>query len=398
MALIAKSTVQIRQKQTTRLTYKMWMGLNLLRMPIKDLHEELRRQVDTNPALADCKFELPPGWRPQTAASLSGDNAFLLDSLAAEESLYGHLCKELDYSGVDGALKEKAIEVIGNLDENGRYDGGELDEEGEKARQLVMTLDPLGCGAKSLAECYMAQIGKIPKADRGKATELIGKLDDILAGRAELTMEMRVLAAKLLACLDAKPGSHYTSGNPEYIVADVIVDKEGRVTVEHGTIPEIRVSPKYANMAADGELDEATREYAQEMVQHVKELQNAIAKRFETLETIAKAIVERQRDFILGQGEMRPLKMKDIAQVAKCAYSTVSRTAERKYMRCPRGLVKFRDFFAVKDTSAVEHLKRLLKDPETAKLSDMKISRLMQADGFKFARRTVNKYRRILKP
>lgn len=398
MALRVKAAAQARQKQTGRITYKMWMGLNFLRMPIRDLHEELRRQVDTNPALADCRFELPPGWRPQTAASLSGDNAFLLDSLAAEESLFEHLCKELAASGAEGSLREKAVEVIGNLDENGRYAGDGLDEEGEKARQLVMTLEPLGCGAKTLAECYMAQIEKVPRADRAAAKELIGQLDDVLAGKAELTVKMRLLAAKLLACLDAKPGSHYTAGRTEYIVADIIVDKDGTVTVEHGTIPEIRVSPKYANMASDGELDEETRAYAQEMVQHVKELQNAIAKRFETLEAVAKAIVERQKDFILGQGELKPLKMKEVAAVAKCSHSTISRTAERKYMRCPRGVIRLRDFFAVKDVSAIEHLKQLFADPATAKLTDLQISRIMQADGFKFARRTVNKYRRILKP
>ena len=186
MALSMTPRAGMAQKQTARLSYKMWMGLNFLRMPIRDLHEELRRQTETNPALADCKFDLPPGWRPQSAASLSGDNAFMFENLQAEESLFEHLVKELAYTGTEGPLREKAIEIIGNLDENGRYAGDELDEEGERARQLVMTLDPLGCGARTLSECFLAQLEKIPKQDREAARAVILQLDDVLAGKTQL--------------------------------------------------------------------------------------------------------------------------------------------------------------------------------------------------------------------
>lgn len=396
MAMKMASRATMAQKQTARISYRMWMGLNFLRMPIRDLHEEIQRQVETNPALADCKFSLPPGWRPQAAASLTGDNAFLFDNLQAEESLFAHLSRELAYTVAEGSLREKAIEVIGNLDENGRYAGDELDEEGEKARRLVMTLDPLGCGAKSLSECFLAQLEKIPKADRAAAREVILQLDNVLAGKASLSRETQVLASRLLACLDAKPGSHYSVAHTDYIVPDIIVGRDGSVAVEHGTIPEIKVSPAYVNMAGDSTLDQETRTYAQEMLSHVRELQSAVAKRFDTLELVAKAVVDRQHDFLLGQGPLKPLKMKEVAALAKCSLSTVSRTAERKYLRTPRGLVRMRDLFLSKDSSPVEHLKTILADPANAGLSDLKISQLMQAAGFKFARRTVNKYRRMI--
>ena len=91
MALKIVSRAALEQRPTMRLNYKMWMGLNFLRLPIKDLHEEIRKQVETNPALADCRFELPPGWRPDRAASLAGDNAFAFEKLQAEETLFEHL-------------------------------------------------------------------------------------------------------------------------------------------------------------------------------------------------------------------------------------------------------------------------------------------------------------------
>lgn len=397
MALSMTPRAGMAQKQTARLSYKMWMGLNFLRMPIRDLHEELRRQTETNPALADCKFDLPPGWRPQSAASLSGDNAFMFENLQAEESLFEHLVKELAYTGTEGPLREKAIEIIGNLDENGRYAGDELDEEGERARQLVMTLDPLGCGARTLSECFLAQLEKIPKQDREAARAVILRLDDVLAGKTQLSRDTQVLASRLLACLDAKPGSHYSSAKTDYIVPDIIVGRDGSITVEHGTIPEIKVSPAYVNMAGDATLDPEVRAYAQDMLSHVRELQNAVAKRFDTLEMVARAVVDRQADHLLRGGPLKPLKMREVANLAKCSLSTVSRTAERKYLRTPRGLVRMRDLFSAKDNSPVEYLKKLLADPANADLSDLKLSRLMQAAGFKFARRTVNKYRRMIK-
>ena len=294
-------------------------------------------------------------------------------------------------------MREKAIEIIGNLDENGRYAGDELDEEGERARQLVMTLDPLGCGARTLSECFLAQLEKIPKQDREAARAVILQLDDVLAGKTQLSRDTQVLASRLLACLDAKPGSHYSSAKTDYIVPDIIVGRDGSVTVEHGTIPEIKVSPAYVNMAGDATLDPEVRAYAQDMLSHVRELQNAVAKRFDTLEMVARAVVDRQADYLLRGGQLKPLKMREVANLARCSLSTVSRTAERKFLRTPRGVVRMRDLFSAKDNSPVEYLKKLLADPANAELSDLKLSQLMQAAGFKFARRTVNKYRRMIK-
>lgn len=389
------SRAAMEQHATMRLNYKMWMGLNFLRLPIKDLHEEIRKQVETNPALADCKFALPLGWLPDRAASLAGDNAFQLENLVAEETLFEHLVRELELSGVEGPLRDKAIEIIGSLDENGRYAGEALDEEGERARAIVMSLDPLGCGAKTLAECYLAQLGKIPRHDRDDAREVIAELDGVLAGTAELKPATRLLAARLLACLDAKPGARYGSARPDYIVPDILVDRQGRVSVEHGTIPTLKISPAYVAMAGDDNLSGDVREYARDMVQHVRDLQEALAKRFETLELIAATVVERQFDFVMHRGKLKPLKMKEVAAAAKCSASTVSRAAERKYLRGPCGLVRLRDFFSAKDDAPLAKLKELLSDPANRGLSDLKISKLMQAAGFKFARRTVNKYRRI---
>ena len=383
MALALKSRATMSQRQTVHLSYKMWMGLNLLKLPIKDLHEELKRQIETNPALADCKFDLPPNWRPEVASSLSGDNAFMFENRAAEETLYEHL------------LQQGAPDFIaGNLDENGRYDGPELDEAGEKARQEVMQMDPLGCGAKSLAECFRAQISRIPHHDRPAALEVIDKLDEILAGKAKLTPELQVVAAKLLATLDAYPGRKFNEAPAIYIVPDIIVGRDGSITIEHGNIPEIKVTPSYANLATDKEQSAEVRAYAREMVNHVKELKISVDKRFETLETVARVIVEKQRDYIMGTGPLKQLLMKDVAEAAKVNGSTISRTAERKYLRGPRGLIRLRDLFYVRDDVMEAKLKELFADEATKDLSDMKISQLMQAAGFKIARRTVNKYRK----
>ena len=398
MALTLAPRIALGHHQRMRPGYRMAMGLNLLRLPLKDLHEELKKQIDTNPALADCKFDLPPGWAPESAASLSGDNSFLFENRAAEESLYEHLSRELAISGAEGALRDKALEIIGDLDENGRYTGGELDGEGERARALVMTLDPVGCGARTLSECYMAQLDRIPKADRELAAKVIGEIDSILAGKAKLTPDLQVTAARVLACLDPKPGLKYSSARPDYIVPDIIVDKNGNMSVERGNIPEIRISSAYANLAADRSQDPEVREYAKAMVKHVKDLQFSVANRFSTLERLAGIIVERQIEYIMKRGEMKPLKMKEVAEAAHCHRSTVSRAAERKYLRGPCGLVRLKDFFSVSDDSCRRRFAEIMQNPDLRKLSDARVAKLLNSEGFKIARRTVNKYRSEMKP
>lgn len=396
MALKFANRPSTVQRQRMRPGYRMLIGLNLLRMPVKDLHEEIKKQVETNPALADCNFSLPPGWMPERARSLGGDNAFLFENRQAEESLYEHLARELAMSGADGALRDRALEIIGNLDENGRYAGDGLDADGEAARRFVMTLDPAGCGAKSLAECYMAQLDKIPARDRELAAKAIGSIDDILAGKARLTPELQLIAARLLGCLDAKPGLKYGAPKAEYIVPDIIVDRDGAFAIEHGTIPEIRISPSYLALAHDETQSAETRAYAKEMIGHVKDLRSAVVKRFSTLEKLAEIVVSRQGDYLLGRGELRELQMNEVAKAAGCDRSTVSRAAERKYLRSPRGLVRLRDLFVSHDTACRKRFAEIMQNPDLRRLSDSRIAALMNSEGYKIARRTVNSYRNTL--
>ena len=392
--------LQPRQTQKQAMTPVMWLGLNLLTLPIVELREAVKKELDSNPAL---EAEEPRFTSSRPGSS--SESAMDLENMADEsgERLDEHLMSELRMAGVEGRELELCRAIVAEIDGDGRFIGSMPDlqmvtgakaDELEAARQKVMTIDPKGCGARDLRECYLSQIGKVPAAKRRSVERGIDAVVEMLAGKKpKVALEPEVL--KLLKGLDPYPGRQYEYRTAEIVTPDVCVDQDGEVEVDQRDVPELRVSPKYVEMAKDSSLDEETRKFAAERVKRAREFREALIKRMETVEKIAELAISGQPDFLKrGAAGLRKQTMSEVAKVAKCNVATVSRAAARKYVKTPCGTIPLRKFFVLVDQGPVEKLRDILAAiPAGRKVSDREISERMAKAGFPMARRTVAKYR-----
>ena len=403
---------QIRQIQAQRITPAMMMEFSLLQLPISELRDVVKKEIESNPALEiERDFVSAGAARLQKAASDAAEG--YLENMADErgETLDAHLMGELRMNGIEGRTLALAQAIVEALDSDGRFTGsfadlvmvlegrgvkGVTNDELEAARQLVLKTDPLGCGARDLADCYRAQLGRIPAAKRTLAESAVDELAAALAKGGLTTFRPSNLAAfQLLKALDPFPGRLYDRVQTTIVTPDVFVDKAGNVRVDQGDIPELRVSAKYVEMAKDRELNEETRKFAIDRVKRAREFREALIRRKETMVEIAEATIARQPEFLeRGAAGLKRLTMSEIAKEAKCTIATVSRAAARKYVKTPRGTVPLRKFFVLVDQEPVEKLREILLGlPRDRHVADREIAELMVKAGYPMARRTVAKYR-----
>ena len=394
--------LQPRQTQKQVMTPAMWLGLNLLTLPIGDLREAVKKELDSNPAL---EAETPR--LSSRVSSPSSESVSALENVADEsgERLDEHLMSELRMAGVEGRELELCRAIVAEIDGDGRFTGsvpdlqmvtGATADELEAARQKVMSNDPKGCGARDIRECYLAQLDKVPVARRQAVEAGIDAIAKMLSAPARTPpprLEPEVL--KILRGLDPYPGRQYEYRTTEFVTPDIRVDEDGEVEVDRRDIPELRVSPKYVELAKDKSQDEETRTFAAERVKRAREFREAVIKRQETIEKIAELAIDGQSDFLKkGAAGLHKQTMSEIAKAAKCTVATVSRAAARKYVKTPRGTVPLRKFFALVDQGPIEKLREILAAiPKGMKVSDREISERMAQAGFPMARRTVAKYR-----
>ena len=390
MALGVQTGQVQKQQQKQAMTPAMWLGLNLLTLPVTELSAAVKKELDSNPALERA--------HPLTGRSTgAGAVADYLENVAADSrvGLEEHLMSELRMSGITPREEELCRAIIADLDDDGRFTGSLPDlvmvtraseQELEAARQRVMTIDPKGCGARNLEECLLAQIGRVPAAKREMFRREVA---NIRSGKVAPE------AVAILKKLEPFPGRLYDRRKTEYVVPDVRVDADGTVEVDQRDIPELQVSPKYVEMAKDKSLDEETRQYAAERVRRAREFREAVVRRMETVEKIAELAIEGQNEFLSkGASSLRRQTMSEVARKAKCNVATVSRAAARKFVKTPRGTIPLRSFFALVDAEPVEKLRELLNTlPKGKPVSDREISERLAEQGVKMARRTVAKYR-----
>ena len=393
--------LQPRQTQKQAMTPAMWLGLNLLTLPIGELREAVKKELDSNPALEVERPSFSAGaGRPRPP-----DEGNALENVADEsgERLDEHLMSELRMAGVEGRELELCRAIVAEIDGDGRFTGsmpdlqmvtGSTADELEAARQKVMSIDPKGCGARDIRECYLAQLGQVPETKRKAVEQGVDAIAEMLAGKTpkeQITPDV----LKILKELDPYPGRQYEYRTTEFVTPDIRVDEDGEVEVDKRDIPELRVSPKYVELAKDKSQDEETRTFAAERVKRAREFREAVVKRQETMEKIAELAISGQSDFLKkGTAGLHKQTMSEIAKAAKCNVATVSRAAARKYVKTPRGTVPLRKFFALVDQGPIEKLREILAAiPAGTKVSDREVSERMAQAGFPMARRTVAKYR-----
>lgn len=309
-----------------------------------------------------------------------------------------------------GYLTEPLPVILETLATSGSFTLEEL----EQTLFKVQALDPAGIGARDLGECIRIQLRQLTPGTQGLPLALTITEDGLdLVAEQQLSILRRRLgvseteldvALALIRNCHPKPGLAVQPPSPDYIVPDVFVRKRnGRWTVDvnRSTTPKLKVNQAYADLVR-GDSDHAT---LRNQLQEARWLVRSLEIRNDTLLKVAMCIVDRQADFLdRGEEAMRPMVLRDVAELVEMHESTISRVTANKYMHTPRGLFEFRHFFSSQvtgddgseqsSTAIRARIKKLISQEDPAKpLSDSQLATLLSKQGIQVARRTVAKYR-----
>jgi RNA polymerase sigma-54 factor len=288
--------------------------------------------------------------------------------------------------------------------------------EAEEMLAVIQRLDPPGVGARDLRECLLIQLGE--QADTESLTfrlvhdafpDLIAHRWNDLAKRFGVEPAAVQSAADELARLDPKPGLKHASQSDGYIIPDLIVEKIGgryQVFLNDTGMPRLRLSRSYQEIARDKKkMTPENREFIASKMNSANWMIQAIEQRRQTMLKVMNFIVDRQREFFeKGIEYLKPLTLREVAEVINMHESTVSRVTNEKYVQTPRGVLPLKFFFSSalatasgEDASARSiraKLQKMVSEEDTGKpLTDQQIVHLFQEQGIQIARRTVAKYR-----
>jgi RNA polymerase sigma-54 factor len=288
--------------------------------------------------------------------------------------------------------------------------------ETEEMLAIIQRLDPSGTGARDLRECLLIQLNEL--ADTTSLTyrlvseafpDLIAHRWNDLAKRFGVEPAAVQAAADQLSRLDPKPGLKYSEQSDGYIIPDLIVEKIGgryQVFLNDTGMPRLRLSRSYQEIARDKKkMTPENREFIASKMNSANWMIQAIEQRRQTMLKVMNFIVDRQRDFFeKGIEYLKPLTLREVAEVINMHESTVSRVTNEKYVQTPRGVLPLKFFFSSalstasgEDASARSiraKLEKMVSEENSARpLTDQQIVHLFQEQGIQIARRTVAKYR-----
>ncbi len=286
----------------------------------------------------------------------------------------------------------------------------------EEMLGIVQRLDPPGVGARDLQECLVLQMKE--QHDTSSLTyqlvhdafqDLIAHRWNDLAKRFGVEPQAVQAAADELSRYDPKPGLKYANRGEAYIIPDLIVEKidgQYRVFLNDSGVPRLRLSRSYQEIARDKrKMTPENREFIASRMNSANWMIQAIEQRRQTMLKVMNFIVDRQRDFFeKGIEHLKPLTLREVAEVISMHESTVSRVTNEKFVQTPRGVLPLKFFFSSalstasgEDASARSiraKLEKMVAEENQAKpLTDQQIVHLFQEQGIQIARRTVAKYR-----
>ena len=463
-----KPSLQLKLSQHLALTPQLQQSIRLLQLSTLELEQELEKYLLQNPlleredeAFAPALSESPAaaagdggqtGEETEPAASSSGDEESWLgkpesdgayanssgsfddddgdyqDVQAAETSLREHLSWQLGLLGLPARDRTLVQCLIDALDDDG-YLTQSLEELGESlppeleidadelqiALRHLQNFDPTGVGARSTQECLALQLKTLPEDEtRSLALSIVRDHLDLLAARDFSRLKRLVecddgqlrAAQVMIRSLNPRPGAEYAVLDTRYITPDVVVRKtrgQWVASVNADAYPRLRINSLYAQI-----LSRQRGSGLSGQLQEARWLIKNVQQRFDTILRVAQAIVDRQRQFFEhGEVAMRPMVLREIAEVLGLHESTVSRVTTQKYMASPRGIFELKYFFGSHvatevggacSATAIRALIKQLVGAEDAKkpLSDSQIADLLGQQGIVVARRTIAKYREAL--
>ena len=460
-----KPSLQLKLSQHLALTPQLQQSIRLLQLSTLELEQELENYLLENPLLEreeeeyasprtnSSEAETPntessqeneapatpssdeeESWLGEESSYASAPGSFddddndHQDIRAATTSLREHLSWQLGLMSISERDRTLVQCLIDALDDDG-YLTQSLEELAESlppeqeieldelqiALKHLQHFDPTGVGARNAQECLTLQLEVLPEdAIRALALTIVRQHLDLLAARDFIKLkkftscsdsELRD-AQFLIRSLNPRPGAQYSALDARYITPDVVVRKirgQWTVNINSDAYPRLRINNLYAQI-----LSKQRGSGLSGQLQEARWLIKNVQQRFDTILRVAQSIVDRQRQFFdHGEVAMRPLVLREIADILALHESTISRVTTQKYMATPRGIFELKYFFgshvatdaggACSATAIRALIKQLIgaEDPKKP-LSDSQLSEVLGQQGIVVARRTVAKYREAL--
>ncbi|MHC4983667.1 MAG: RNA polymerase factor sigma-54 [Planctomycetota bacterium] len=368
----------------------------------------------------------------------SGERDRKLDAMAntpaPDESLDEYLLRQWAFVDCKPRVRSAGRLIINHLDEDGylRVSFGELlaktnegleEDNLREALGLVQTLEPPGVGARDLQECLLIQLRQEAAAgmDVSLETALVSRfLRDIemnrlphISKRLGKSLEEIKAGITNMSHLNYRPGLLVGQRRAPIIIPDIIVDlsSDGKavVTMSDGNTPQLYISKSYRRLARDPKASGDVRKFLQKNVRSAQWLIGAIQQRRQTVRRVAEEVFKAQSDFLeKGRKALKPLPMADVARKVGVHVATVSRAVAGKYVQTPQGIYPLRMFFSGGTTTADgqnvawDAVKVKLKEiidaeDKSEPLNDDQLAAELAKLGLKIARRTVAKYRNLLR-
>lgn len=349
-------------------------------------------------------------------------------NLSAGISLRDHLLEQINLDIDDPMERLIGTHLLEFLDESGYFTGdiAEIAESLsgevaliERVLDQLQGLDPIGIFARNLSECLALQLKDKNRFDPAMAAlvdnlELLGKRDfPALMKICRVDQEDLADMMTEIQALDPRPALAFETGDAQAITPDIIMKRglKGKWVVELNSenLPKVLVDNTYYAEVTQMGLDKESKHYISECFQNANWLVKSLHQRATTILRVSTEIVRQQEMFFQkGIEHLKPIVLRDIAEVVEMHESTVSRVTSNKYIATPRGIFELKYFF----TSAINsseggdahsaesvkyRIKRLIdEEPANKILSDDKLVQLLKNDGIDIARRTVAKYREAL--
>ncbi|MGT6268192.1 RNA polymerase factor sigma-54 [Escherichia coli] len=464
-----KQGLQLRLSQQLAMTPQLQQAIRLLQLSTLELQQELQQALESNPLLeqidtheeidtretqdsetldtADAleqkempeELPLDASWDTiYTAGTPSGTSGDYIDDELpvyqgeTTQTLQDYLMWQVELTPFSDTDRAIATSIVDAVDETGyltvpledileSIGDEEIDiDEVEAVLKRIQRFDPVGVAAKDLRDCLLIQLSQFDKTTPWleEARLIISDHLDLLANHDFRTL-MRVTrlkedvlkeAVNLIQSLDPRPGQSIQTGEPEYVIPDVLVRKHnGHWTVElnSDSIPRLQINQHYASMCNNARND-GDSQFIRSNLQDAKWLIKSLESRNDTLLRVSRCIVEQQQAFFeQGEEYMKPMVLADVAQAVEMHESTISRVTTQKYLHSPRGIFELKYFFSshvntegggeASSTAIRALVKKLIAAENPAKpLSDSKLTSLLSEQGIMVARRTVAKYRESL--
>jgi RNA polymerase sigma-54 factor len=455
-------------KQEMKINPRLYQAMDLLYMPLLDLQQHIKQEMLNNPfldleePLVDPEdLEVKEEKEKSTEDEIDWEE-ILLDGFDAggrrqeyeqkeyyepvrveTRDLADHLLDQLKLMRLSPREVLLGEEIIGNVDDDGYLvcvleeviqglndwleeygeDWGEGEavepyalEEAERMLELIQRFDPSGVGARDLRECILLQL-RDQELEETRTFEIVEQYFDQLINHrwSEISKEMGITprevqgAADEIAKLDPKPGLKYAAPADNYITPDLIVEKiDGNyhVFLNDTSLPRLKLSRTYREIARDkSKFQGENKEFISNKLNSANWMIQAIEQRRQTMLKVMNFIVDRQREFFeRGVQYLKPLTLREVAEVIEMHESTVSRVTNEKFVQTPRGVLPLKFFFSsgLSTTSGEDVSARGIKakietlvsneDPKRP-LTDQAIVNILKEEGVQIARRTVAKYR-----